>query len=278
MISKFFSKFKGKETNTKPIQVVKSKQGKPVEKLKVAPERIGELGEYKINIQLDQLPKNWRYISDILIANQKSKTGYSQVDHVILSPYAFFVIETKNYTGTIYGSRDQERWSVNGRFPMLNPFRQNFGHVQALKAVVPNVKEHNIVSMISFTRRCTLKVDTKLRNIQSNDLIVYDTELSEFITRKINILRLQLKEPMFTDEMIQDMYRMLAEHNITDEKTRREHVGKIQEKIKKSDSKPPSKATCETCGKAVSEKVKLFCHSNSKRFNGRIYCFEHQKQ
>jgi hypothetical protein len=45
--------------------------------------RIGELGEYKINKQLDQLPKDTKYLSDIMIKNSKSRTGYSQIDHVV---------------------------------------------------------------------------------------------------------------------------------------------------------------------------------------------------
>lgn len=48
------------------------KEAKP----KVQSTRIGELGEYKINIQLDQLPKGCKYLSDLMLANSKSRTGY----------------------------------------------------------------------------------------------------------------------------------------------------------------------------------------------------------
>jgi hypothetical protein len=60
MISKLFVKFSKKEPEKLPIVVEKPKK----DKSKIAPTRIGELGEYKINIQLDQLPKKCRYISD----------------------------------------------------------------------------------------------------------------------------------------------------------------------------------------------------------------------
>jgi restriction system protein len=33
---------------------------------------------------------------------------------------------------------------------------------------------------------------------------------------------------------------------------------------------------CITCGKRVSEKVKQYCLSNQQKFEGKIYCFEHQ--
>lgn len=35
--------------------------------------------------------------------------------------------------------------------------------------------------------------------------------------------------------------------------------------------------TCVICGVEVSEKVKQYCLNNSKRFGGKIYCFQHQK-
>ncbi len=40
---------------------------------------------------------------------------------------------------------------------------------------------------------------------------------------------------------------------------------------------PPHRASCIVCGKEVSTKVKAFCESNSPRFGGQIYCFDHQQ-
>lgn len=34
---------------------------------------------------------------------------------------------------------------------------------------------------------------------------------------------------------------------------------------------------CARCGKLVTNKVKDYCLSNPKRFNGRIYCYDHQR-
>ena len=135
--------------------------------------------------------------------------GYSQIDHVILTPYAIFVVETKNYAGTIYGDRNRAKWSVNGKFPMMNPFNQNYGHIQAIKSVLDLGDDTQFVSMVSFNKRCKFKVNEELRKIQSNDLIVYDTELSEFITRKLNVLKLQHSEPIFSNDEIQNLYNKL---------------------------------------------------------------------
>lgn len=275
MISKIFAKIARKDNEKLPPEDVKPK----LEKSKVVPTRIGELGEYKINIQLDQLPKNCRYLSDVVLINPKTKSGYSQIDHIVLSPFAIFVIETKNYAGTIYGGRNRGKWSVNGKFPMNNPFNQNFGHIKAIQSLLSNVEDSQIVSMVTFSRRCTFKVDDELRRIQSNELIVYDTELTEFINRKLNILRIQLGGPIFTDEILQHMSKVLTEKNITDKTIREKHIKEISTQVNLEESEGNSFqiSTCKTCGKIVSEKVKSFCLSNEKRFNGNIYCFEHQK-
>lgn len=276
----FSNLFKKPAKNNSREEIPNTKVGKPKQnKNFVKPTRIGELGEYKINIQLDQLPKKSFYLSDLLLPNSKTKSGYSQVDHVVLTSYGIFVIETKNYTGTIYGDRNREKWLINGKFPMINPFNQNYGHVQAIKSHLPSIKNENIISMISFTKRCTFKVNPELRKIQSNDLIVYDTELSEFITRKLNVLKLLHQKEIFTDDEVLNMYHVLNEKNITDQKVREKHIELINEKIDKNSSEntPAIVATCKICGREVSEKVKVYCLSNKTKFKGNVYCFEHQK-
>lgn len=154
MFSRIIKNIFKRESSEKVSVTVKQrieKQSKPT------PSRIGELGEYKINIQLDQLPKNSKYLTDVLIENNKAKSGYSQIDHVIFTPYAIFVVETKNYSGTIYGDRSRTKWSVNGKFPMMNPFNQNYGHIQAIKGVLEIEDETQFVSMVSLLKDVLLK-------------------------------------------------------------------------------------------------------------------------
>lgn len=274
MLSRFFKSFTKNKPSTYKDVTTKTNVNHKESKRNVTSLRTGELGEYKINIQLNQLPKECMYLNDILISNKYAKSGYSQIDHVLITPYAIFVIETKNYSGTIYGDRNRKKWSVNGKFPMMNPFNQNYGHIEAIKSVLGNRDKTQYVSMVSFNKRCTFKVNDELRKIQSNDLIVYDTEFSEFITRKINVLRIQYKEPILSSNDIQDIYNKLIIANITDSKIRDMHVDKLKNQSKKATT---NNETCKICGNEVSEKVKEYCISNKKRFEGNIYCYEHQK-
>ncbi|USG67340.1 NERD domain-containing protein [Brevibacillus ruminantium] len=274
MLSKIFNIFKNTK---KPIEqhAIEKTPSKKMDNQKSI--RKGELGEYKVTIQLDQMPKEYRHLSDLLLPNPKAKSGYSQIDHILVTPYAIFIIETKNYSGEIKGGREDKHWTVNKRFKMLNPFYQNYGHIESIRSIIQVEKEH-FVSLVSFTRRCTFSVDPELRKIGSNDLIVYDIELTEFIQRKINRLRELNKEHRFTAEQIESMYELLKRENITDSKARASHVEGLKSGGKLTDKNHAvTEHTCVDCGKTVTEKIAKFCLANQSRFQGKVYCYEHQK-
>ncbi|MFS0726430.1 nuclease-related domain-containing protein [Paenibacillus sp. 1P07SE] len=224
MFKKLISFFASKPASSPPSKTVQTKQpAKP----KVAPTRIGELGEHKISIQLDQLPKDCRHLNDLLLPNPKSRTGYAQIDHLIVSPYAIFVIETKNYKGEIKGGREDRNWSVSNRYKMYNPLLQNAGHIKAVEQLLTDYSNVKYISLISFTMRCRFSIDPELRKIASDELIVYDVELSEFIQRKITRLKAEQPAPRLTEEQVNAIHARLASVNVTDPAVRALHVEKI---------------------------------------------------
>jgi hypothetical protein len=188
---------------------------------------IGDLGEFKIGVQLRQFSKENRYLNDLLIANPRSKTGYAQIDHVLITPYAVFVIETKNYKGNVRGKREDKTWRVNGKFNMYNPLRQNRTHINALKRVIAEYKDIKFVSLISFTKRCELRnVDQELREIESDELVVYDIKLTDCIERKMRRLKIENQNSLLSESDVIRIYELISEKNITDPKARAEHVDK----------------------------------------------------
>ncbi|MHA6533706.1 nuclease-related domain-containing protein [Paenibacillus sp. BAC0078] len=189
---------------------------------------MGELGEHKINLQLDQLPKECKALSDLLIPNPKSRTGYSQVDHLVISPYGLFVIETKNYQGEIKGGRQDQQWTVSNRYKMYNPLKQNYGHIKAVESLLQDIAEVKFISMVSFTMRCRFSIDPELRKIQSDELVIYDVELSEFISRKLLRLKAETPKPSISPAQTQAIYEHLLQANITDSEIRKLHVNKIK--------------------------------------------------
>lgn len=221
----FFSKLFSKKK--KPVQTspVKTTYNKANEQISV---RKGELGEYKITIQLSQLSKEYRVVNDILLPNPKAKSGYSQIDHVILSPYGIFVIETKNFQGTIYGSPAYKQWLVNGKFKFMNPFVQNYGHIACIKTLVGPKFKDAFVSIVSFTKRCTFKTDLSYRKIQSSELIIHDVELTETIKRKEAVIKLTNPMPLLSNADIDECYGLITQANIVEEEIRKLHIDTLK--------------------------------------------------
>ncbi|WNS41524.1 nuclease-related domain-containing protein [Paenibacillus sp. MMS20-IR301] len=215
------------KSNPKPPQAA-TKAQTPKPKSKVASTRIGELGEHKINIQLDQLPKECKSLSDLMLPNPKSRTGYAQIDHIVISPYCLFVIETKNYIGEIKGGRADQQWSVSNRYKMYNPLKQNYGHIKAIESLIKGVAAVKFVSLISFTMRCRFSIDPELRKIHSDELVVYDVELSEFISRKLISLKTAAPDPPISTVQAQTIYDHLVQANILDAEIRKLHVQRIK--------------------------------------------------
>lgn len=265
LLFNIFKKKKGQVNNKS-----KNKKTNIRRKEKVA-NRKGELGEYKIDIQLDQLPTSCKSLSDLLIKNPKSKTGYSQVDHVVIAPYGIFVIETKNYQGTIYGGKKRRSWSVNGKHNVLNPFIQNYGHIEALKTSIQERFHKHLYSIVSFTKRCTFKVELDLRKAESDELIIYDIELLDYLHKKEIYVKVKKEKALLEEHEIDRIFQAIKQANIIDPVARKEHVESL-----KQNNNTGSDRHCVICKKTVSEKVAAYCKSN-ERFKGEIYCYEHQK-
>ena len=94
----------------------------------------GFLGEKttQIGLALTLNAKIYTSFQNLVI---ETTNGTTQIDHVYLSPYGLFVIETKNYTGWIFGDEHQKTWtqSIFGKkHTFQNPIHQNYRHTQAL--------------------------------------------------------------------------------------------------------------------------------------------------
>ena len=70
----------------------------------------GWIGELKTKFSLwAGLDSNlYHRVHDVIIP---SNHGTTQVDHILVSPFGIFVVETKNYKVWIYGSADQSTWT-----------------------------------------------------------------------------------------------------------------------------------------------------------------------
>lgn len=158
------------------IKTLLKREESPISK-DIRKEIKGTLGETRQEIRLHKLDREkYKVINDIIIPN-KDKT--SQIDHLIISNYGIFVIENKNFSGSIYGSEKDRSWTQvmgKSRNTFYNPILQNYGHIKALQAIVGNNKP--MYSIIVFGEKATLKkIDIENKNIK----VINETKLLETI-------------------------------------------------------------------------------------------------
>ncbi|MDR1138778.1 MAG: NERD domain-containing protein [Clostridiales bacterium] len=113
----------------------------------------GEQGEAHVDQFLRQVPQSV-VVSDIILVDDKTGRS-SQIDHVVIRPNGVFVIETKNYAGSIYGDDNQRQWTQvlaygQTKNKMYNPVKQNSTHIWFLGRLL---RQHNIyINVVVFLR------------------------------------------------------------------------------------------------------------------------------
>lgn len=133
----------------------------------------GRFGEMKVSSILKSLPDNYHVFNDVYL----QINGMSvQIDHIVISVYGIFVIETKNYTGWIFGTDNSEQWTKNvygNKYEFRNPLKQNYAHVKALQCLLGLSKEKFIPAVV-FLRGAVLKCNTQ-------GTVIYSSQLKQFI-------------------------------------------------------------------------------------------------
>ena len=119
----------------------------------------GKLGELYVSKGLrKKLPNNqYSIINDVTLPLDDG--GTTQVDHIVVSPFGVFVIETKNMKGWIFGSEKQAKWTqtiYRTKHSFQNPLRQNYKHTQTLAQLL-NLPAELFHSVIIFTPNAELK-------------------------------------------------------------------------------------------------------------------------
>lgn len=86
--------------------------------------------------------------------------GTTQIDHILISRFGIFVIETKDYKGWIFGRAEQAHWTqvlFRRKYQFQNPLLQNYRHVLAVRAALDFLPPDTIKSLIVFVGSAELK-------------------------------------------------------------------------------------------------------------------------
>jgi len=111
----------------------------------------GALGERRVKRSLRaQLSEDdYRLFHDLTLP---VRGGTTQIDHIVVSRFGVFIIETKNMRGWIFGSADQAVWTqvlFRRKSKFQNPIRQNYKHVKAVQELL-HIKAHLLHGVVAF--------------------------------------------------------------------------------------------------------------------------------
>ena len=192
----------------------------------------GLVGEKTISSILLLLDKTeYKVINNIVL---KSGAVTTQIDHLIISDFGIFVIETKNFKGWIFGGENTEYWQqviFKSKIKFYNPIRQNHRHINALKTCLKEYPNLKYKSIIVFSTRATIKVNT------STD-VIYSYQLLPFIKNY------QEKNLSIDDKEI--IFRKIKSDNLINTFDKQKHIKSIKNRIQKRE-KLINENTCPNC-------------------------------
>lgn len=157
----------------------------------------GWLGEKRTSLDIRQLDPAIYHVFEDVYLPRPDKKGTTQIDHVVISPFGIFVIETKNYRGWIFGDEKQAKWTQNlfgKKYTFQNPLHQNELHVRAL-AIYLDQSRGVFHSIIYFIGDCELK--TRMPgNVLTSGLKPYlkNHRTEFFTTAEVNCYRHQMEQ------------------------------------------------------------------------------------
>ena len=180
-----------------------------------SPKQKGKRGEKLVAERLRKgLPDEYRILNDIYLPLPDGTT--TQIDHIVVSQYGVFVVETKTYSGWIFGDERSREWTQSiyrkkSRFQ--NPTRQNYKHICALADNL-GIDKSYFYGVVAFTGDCTFKTDMP-------EGVVYSRHAAEYIR--------SFGQPIIKVEQVGEVASVIAEWQGTlSEKQIDSHVANLQ--------------------------------------------------
>lgn len=196
----------------------------------------GAAGEFGVKVVMLLLNKNkYKKFHNITVSDGDKTV---QIDHIVISQYGIFVVETKNYSGAIYGNETAShfyKYNHGKKYEFYNPIKQNYGHIFALKNVLGDYK---YVSAIVFSGYGKLKVESKT-------FVGYIGDLPKFIKT--------YKEKIYSETQVDEIAEKLKELSLKGLFVNHKHVKEIQER-KQMFQEKISNNICPKCGSLLVER------------------------
>lgn len=177
--------------------------------------------------------------------------GTTQIDHIFVSQFGIFVVETKNMKGWIFGSEKQAQWTQSiyrKKYRFQNPLRQNYKHVKALEATL-EVPPEVIHSVIVFTGESKFKTPMPANVTRGGAYISYIKSFRQIV---------------MSDAQVQAVVAQIQSGRL--EPTRETHRQHIQQL--KTRSNPSAERLCPKCGSSMVLRTARKGNSAGRQFWG----------
>jgi len=187
---------------------------------------IGWFGEHWTKQALKKLPKREYIILNNVFIETNGITH--QIDHVVISPYGIFSIETKQYNGYITGNKYDKNWIRHvgkNKYYYTNPIRQNYGHIKALSELL-NINESKIFNVVCIPSNAKLNIE------HDGEIVRYDTLANKILSYKEVLIK-----------NVDEIVKIINKNNITDKNLKKKHIKNIKNNLIDKD-----KNKCPKCG------------------------------
>lgn len=174
----------------------------------------GAIGERTVSEKLQSLGEHYIVLDDLLIPNAH---GDTQIDHVVVSPFGIFVVETKCWSGWISGGENSAQWTqtiYQEKYDKPNPIFQNKVHLEAVKSALKQYGDILFVPIVVIVDCDRLVVTAP------NHTVITLYSLKEEVLKYHRIL--------YTDEECEKMALSLQGLSSDDEERRKEHIQKVR--------------------------------------------------
>jgi hypothetical protein len=148
----------------------------------------------------------------------------TQVDHILVSRFGVFVIETKDYKGWIFAGAQNRTWTqvlYRAKFGFQNPIRQNYRHVCAVRELLDFLKPGVVQPVVVFVGRAVFKTDVPdgvftlanfLAYVESHRTEVMSVNRAQFCIGRLEATRLAITRR--TD--VEHVSELRRQHGIRD--------------------------------------------------------------
>lgn len=211
----------------------------------------GVMGEFIINVFA-----KWKLDNAVyhLLKNVTLPTedGTTQIDHIIVSVYGVFVVETKNLKGWIFGSPNQKMWTqqiFKHKNQFQNPLHQNYKHSKTLQSLL-SLEENQIHSVVVFIGDSTFKTAMP-------DNVTYGMSYIRYILSKT--------EKVLTPQAVLEITQIIETGRLARSlKTNREHKKHVQKIITDKEHSQ----LCPKCGSEMLLRETRKGENTGKKFWG----------